>query len=68
MVKLGLIIVMVKFRPAAKELVDKRFQINPESGSYSIPANEARRALIPPGILTVLHLLFTISEKDKSMH
>jgi hypothetical protein len=63
MVKVGTIIVVAKFDPA-KELIDKRFQINPEAGSYSIPANKARRALIPPGIWTALHVLYKSSEAD----
>lgn len=65
MVKLGTIIVVVKFSPTAKEHVDKRFWIDPKAGSYSIPANKARKMLIPPGIWTALHLLFTSSEKDR---
>lgn len=64
MVKVGTIVIVVKFSPAAKHLIDERFQINPEAGSYSIPASEARREMIPAGIWTVLHLLNKSFETD----
>ena len=68
MVKLGTIVLVVKFTPAAREPIDKRFQIDPEAGSYSIPASKARRELIPPGVWTALHLLYTSSERDHNNH
>lgn len=63
-VKVGVIVIVVKFSPAAKQVIDERFHIKWEGGSYSIPAGKARHELIPTGVWTVLHLLFQSYEDD----
>ena len=64
LVKLGLIIIIVKFSPAVQQPIDKSFWINPEGGTYSIPANKARQDLIPTGVWTVLYLLYESYKTD----
>ena len=63
-VKVGIIVIVVKFSPAAKQVIDKRFHIRLEGGSYSIPTSKARQELIPTGVWTVLQLLFQSYEAD----
>ena len=67
LVKLGVIVLIVRFSPASKEVIDTRFQINPEAGSYFTPASKMRRALIPAGVWTALHLLYVTSESDRNI-
>ena len=66
MVKVGTIIIVVKFQPAAKQVIDKKFCIIPEGACYSVPASKARRSMIPTGIWTALHLLYKEYEEDLS--
>lgn len=64
MVKIGTIIIVVKFSPARKQLINERFHINPQGGSYSIPSSKARRELVPAGLWTALHLLYESYKTD----
>lgn len=63
-VKLGIVIILVRFNPAMKQLIDERFHINPDGGLYFIPVNKARRKLIPAGVWTALHILFETYKTD----
>lgn len=64
MVKLGIVILVVKFAPTEKLLIDERFCISPKGGSYPILTSAERRELIPTGIWTALHILCKNYESD----
>lgn len=64
MVKVGLIVILVKFTPTAKQNIASEFLIDPTGGSYSVPASGARKDLIPTGMWTALCLLHDVYKDD----
>ena len=64
MIKLGIIIVVVKFSPMRSYYIPERFLVNPSGGSYSIPAHERRKRLLPLGVWTALNLLLQTYKED----
>ena len=64
MVKVGTIIVIVKFNPSAKHSISKDFLVSPHGGKLVILQNSVRKSCIPTGVWTVLHILFERYKKD----
>ena len=64
MIKLGIVIVVVKFSPMRSYDIPERFLVNPSGGSYTIPAHERRKGFIPLGVWTALNLLYQTYKDD----
>ena len=56
-VKVGVMVILVKFKPTADYDIPSRFCVNPSGGCYTIPPGTARKNVIPNGVWTVLCLL-----------
>ena len=56
-VKMGVMIVLVKFKPSARYAIADQFLVNCKGGFYTIPPNEMKRSVIPIGVWTVLDIL-----------
>jgi len=55
---------VVKLGPSVSKQIDARFKINPEGGCYAVPSNITRRALLPVGVWTALHILHKAYKND----
>lgn len=64
LVKLGIVCFVVKLGPSVSKQIDARFKINPEGGCYAVPSNITRRALLPVGMWTALHILHEAYKND----
>ena len=64
MIKLGIIIVVVKFSPMRSYDIPERFLVSPRGGSYSIPTHEGRKGFLPLGVWTALKLLHQMYKDD----
>ena len=49
-VHMGVINILVKFSPAESVQISSEYLVHPDGGVYTVPPNEARKALIPAGV------------------
>lgn len=63
-VKMGVMIVLVKFKPSARYALADQFLVNCKGGFYIVPPNEMKRSVIPVGIWTVLDILYEVYQAD----
>lgn len=63
LIHLGAINILVKLTPSKDFELPMQFHISPQCGSYHIPPESARKALLPQGILSIFQLLAQINEK-----
>ena len=64
LVKVGLLIILVRFKPAMKWPINIDNAINPCGGLYIVPANSNRMEAVPVGVQTALHLLYKTYATD----
>lgn len=55
-IHMGVLNILVKFRPSGDYEIDPRFRILPDGGVYSVPHNTKRKELIPPGMYTLFQV------------
>ena len=55
-IHMGVMNILVKFRPSADYEIDSRFLILPEGGVYTAPQNASRKKFIPPGVYTLFQV------------
>ena len=63
-IHMGVLNILVKFRPSADYEIDPRFRILPDGGEYSIPHSTRRKDLIPPGVYTLFQVHAMEMEKE----
>ena len=63
-VKVGVMVILVKFTPTADQDIPTRFCVNPTKGCYTVPAGATRKNVIPIGLWTVLCLLHGTYKAD----
>ena len=63
-VKMGVMIVLAKFKPSARYAIADQFLVNCKGGFYILPPNEMKRSVIPVGIWTVLNILYEVYQAD----
>lgn len=56
-IHMGIVNILVKFRPSANYEIDSRFQISERGGLYQVPDNNERKILLPPGVFSVFQKL-----------
>lgn len=63
-VKMGVAIVLVRFKPAMDYFMNNQYCIHHSGGVYSVPALADRISVIPHGLQTVLHILYEVYIAD----
>ena len=55
-IHMGVINILVKFKPSQDYPIDNHFRIAEEGGTYYVPHNDVRKKLLPPGLYALFQL------------
>ena len=55
-IHMGVINILVKFKPSQDYPIDDHFRIAEEGGTYYVPHNDTRKKLLPPGLYALFQL------------
>ena len=64
LVKMGVVIVVVKFKPSLSYKLSDNCRVSPDGGLYVVPPAHARADIVPAGVQTALQLLFDVYTSD----
>lgn len=64
LVKMGIVIVVVIFKPSLSYKMSNNCSVSPDGGLYVVPPASCRTSIIPAGVQTALQLLFDVYASD----
>ena len=64
LVKMGVVIVVVIFRPLSRYEIHDNCSVSPDGGVYIVPSVSDRVNIIPAGVTTALQILFEVYTRD----
>lgn len=64
LVKMGVMIVVVVFRPLSRYEIHDNCSVSPDGGVYIVPSVSDRASIIPAGVKTALQILFEVYTRD----